>query len=135
MQSKNDNSRLQVLDKLSLADRCFYKNEIDLVDKLLSIYSITKKDKKQQLRKFEKDVLNYYMRFGYSPETKKKLIEDLKKSSDSITQATFYLTKKGYLVQNERNFAKKSLSKDLLRFSEAFVSGDKVMLVLAFKRK
>ena len=132
--TKSDN-KLRALERLSLADYCYYNNEIDLVDKLLSLYSITRKSKKNQLRKFEKDILIYYMRFGYSAATKKLIQDELGKSKDSITQATFYLAKKGYLDQNPTNFSKKKLSKDLVRFKEGFVGGTKTMLVLGFKRK
>ena len=38
------------------ADSCLYKNQIDYVDKLITIYSVIKMDKDCQLRQFEKDV-------------------------------------------------------------------------------
>lgn len=135
MSDNSSEKKLKVLETLSLTDYCYYKNEIDLVDKILSVYSITGKSKKDQLRKFEKDVLNYYMRFGYSTETKRLIEEELGKSPDSITQATFFLTRKGYLEQSKTNFSKKRLSKDLLRFRDGFISGNKKMLILGFKRK
>lgn len=115
--------------------RCTYKHQIDFVDKLITIYSTIAMDEKNQLRKFEKDVLNYYMRFGYSTETKKKITEDLGKSPDTITQATFYLKKKKYLVDSKTNMSKKKLNKDLQMLKDNFIDGKKKVLAIGFKRK
>lgn len=126
---------LQKKEKIIYADVCIFKNEIDFVDKLLSVYSITKMDSKNQLRDFEKDVLNYYIRFGYSTETKKRINKELKKSKDTITQATFYLSKKGYLIPSKTNLSQKKLNPDLQRIKSGFIDGDKKILALGFKRK
>lgn len=117
------------------ADFCHYKNQIDYVNKLITIYSITKMDMDNQLRTFEKDVLNYYMRFGYSTDTKKLIRKNLGKNLDTITQATFYLSKKGYLVQSKKNFSQKELNKDLERIRRNFILGDKKILSIGFKLK
>lgn len=117
------------------ADHCIYKNQIDFVDKLLVIYSAIKMDKDNQLRNFEKDVLNYYVRYGYSTETKKRAQKELKKSLDTITQATFYLTKKKYLLSSKNNFSQKVLNKDLERIRENFLLGNKKIMAIGFKRK
>lgn len=114
---------------------CRYKNEIDFVDKLISIYSITSKKSDEQIRKFEKDVLIYYMRFGYSSDTKKKISIALKKSLETITQATFFLKEKGYLVDSKSNFSRKELCKDLQEMKDNFLDGDKKILAIGFKRK
>ena len=108
-------SNISPKEEIIHADFCLYKNQIAYVDKLITIYSIIKMDKDSQLRNFEKDVLNYYLRFGYSTDTKKKIREIEKKSLDTITQATFYLKKKGYLIQSKTNFSQKSFQNcDLL---------------------
>jgi hypothetical protein len=70
-------------------------------------------DEKNQLRKFEKDVLNYYMRFGYSTETKKKK----------------------YLIDSKTNMSKKKLNKDLQILKDNFIDGKKKVLAIGFKRK
>jgi len=75
------------------------------------------------------------MRFGYSTDTKKKIKKELSKSLDTITQATFYLTKKGYLVQSKRNFSQKELNKDLERLRKNFILGNKRILAIGFKMK
>jgi hypothetical protein len=115
--------------------RCTYKHEVDFVDKLITIYSTIAMDEENQLRKFEKDVLNYYMRFGYSPETKKKITQALGKSPETITQATFYLKKKKYLVDSKTNMSKKKLNKDLQIIKDNFIDGKKKVLAIGFKRK
>jgi hypothetical protein len=117
------------------ADFCLYKNQIDYVDKLITIYSVIKMDKENQLRNFEKNVLNYYLRFGYSTDTKKRIRKELGKSLDTITQATFYLTKKGYLIPSKTNFSQKTLNKDLNRLRRNFITGKKRVLAVGFKMK
>lgn len=132
-----------LINEVILSDFCFYKNEVDFVDKLLSIYSAinsskpTKKDKEKtsQLRKFEKDVLIYYIRFGYSTETKKRISKELGKSLDAVTQANFHLTNKGYLVASKTNHSNKKLNKDMQRLRDGFVLGNKNILAIGFKRK
>lgn len=117
------------------ADWCIYKNEIDFVDKMLTIYSVVKMDEDNQLRRFEKDALNYYIRFGYSTNTKKLIEKQLKKSTATITQATFYLSKKGYLIPSKTNLSQKKLNNDLQRLRDGFINGKKKILALGFKRK
>ena len=128
-------SNISPKEEIIHADFCLYKNQIAYVDKLITIYSIIKMDKDSQLRNFEKDVLNYYLRFGYSTDTKKKIREIEKKSLDTITQATFYLKKKGYLIQSKTNFSQKTLNKDLERIRRDFVVGNKKVWAIGFKMK
>ena len=121
-------------DKI-LSDFCIYKNEIDFVDKLVSLYAIIEMGPECQLRNFEKVILIYYMRFGYSSETKKRAEKELKKSYDTITQATFYLSRKGYLIPSKTNLSKKSLNMDLQRIRDGFINGNKKIYAIGFKRK
>ena len=126
---------LQKNKEIVFAEFCVYKNEIDFVDKLLAIYSVIRMDSDSQLRKFEKDVLSYYIRFGYSTDTKKRINKELKKSKETITQATFYLSKKGYLTPSKTNHSQKKLNGDLQRLRDSFIDGDKKILAIGFKRK
>ena len=41
-----------------------FKNEIELIDKVLSIYTIIKYEGKEQLRNYEKNILIYYVQIG-----------------------------------------------------------------------
>ena len=113
---------------------CRFKNEMDFVDKLLVIYSTVAMSQDNQLRKFEKDVLNFYMRYGCSTETKKKITEELGKTPETITQATFYLKKKGYLLDSRTNMSKKTLNKDLQALRKNLIDGQKPFLLIGLKR-
>lgn len=114
---------------------CPYKNQIELVDKLILIYSIIVMNKNNSLRKFERDVLNYYIRYGFSLETKKKINKELGKSMETITQATFFLAKKGYLIKSKTNLTNKYLNPELQSIRDNIIEGDKKILAVGFKRK
>ena len=114
---------------------CNYKNDIDFVDKLISIYSIVHLKKADKLRKFEKDILNYYMRFGYSTQTKKRIAKELRKSAESVTQTTFHLKNKGLLINSKTNFSTKKLNEELQEIKDFFIDGDKKVLAIGFLRK
>lgn len=121
-------------NKLMHPNLCKFKNQIDFVDKLISIYSVMFLNEKTKLRKFEKDVLNFYMRFGYSTATKKKIQTELGKSAETITQATFFLKQKKCLIDSKTNFSNKRLCKELQDFKDNFIDGDKKILAIGFKR-
>lgn len=121
-----------------------FKNEVDLVNKLLSIYSLTKendippKDAKfdsYKLRKYERDVLNYYIRYGYSPETKKIIEEDMGKKSNAVTQTDFSLKEKGYLLDLENNYRMKKLNPYLEEIRRKFIVEKKRAYALHFKKE
>lgn len=112
---------------------CHYKNEVDLVNKLLSIYSIVKKD--GDLRDFEKKVLNYYIRKGYSSETKKQISKELNLKDRNLNQTNYHLTKKGYLKQSSRNQKHKKLNKELQEIRDLFIEGKIKVYTIGFKQK
>jgi len=112
---------------------CSFKNEVDLVNKLLSIYSIVKKN--GDLRDFEKKVLNYYIRKGYSSETKKQIVKELGLKQRNLNQTNYHLTNKGYLKQSTKNQKNKSLNKDLQEIRDLFVQGKTRTYVIGFKQK
>lgn len=112
---------------------CQYKNEVDLVNKLLSIYSIVKKD--GDLRDFEKKVLNYYIRKGYSSKTKDQIRNELGLKQRNLNQTNYHLTNKGYLRQSTRNQKNKSLNKELQEIRNLFVEGKTKAYVIGFKQK
>lgn len=112
---------------------CIYKNEVDLVNKLLSIYSIVKKN--GDLRDFERKVLNYYIRKGYSKETKDQIIKELNLKQRNLNQTNYHLTNKGYLKQSTKNQKNKSLNKELQDIRKFFVEGKIRAYVIGFKQK
>lgn len=112
---------------------CSYKNEVDLVNKLLSIYSIVKKN--GDLRDFERKVLNYYIRKGYSTETKDQIRKELGLKQRNLNQTNYHLTNKGYLKQSTKNQKNKSLNKELQEIRDLFVAGKTRAYVVGFKQK
>lgn len=90
---------------------CEFKNEVDLVDKILSIYSIIKKN--NDLRKFERNILNYYLRKGLTEDTKKLIKKELNINSSNLTQVNYYLRNKDYIVKDTKNHNKDHLCKEL----------------------
>lgn len=120
-----------------------FKNEVDLVNKILSIYSLTKENDLPakgskfdsfKLRKFEKDVLNYYIRYGYADETKKMIEEDMGKKPNAITQVDFLLKEKGYLEDLPNNYRMKKLNDSLEQIRKQFILDKRKIYALHFKK-
>lgn len=120
-----------------------FKNEVDLVNKILSIYSLTKENDEPpknsrfdsfKLRKFEKDVLNYYIRYGYGEETKRMIEEDMNKKSNAITQVDFLLKEKGYLEDLPNNYRMKKLNPSLEEIRKQFILGKRRVYALHFNK-
>ena len=119
-----------------------YNNEIELIDKLLKIYDLAKEEvinskngKPYQLRKFERDVLIYYIRYGYSKETKNMIIKDTDKKPNSIVQTDFLLKEAGYLEDLETNYRMKKLNPHLEKIRIDFVLKKNKVYGLHFKAK
>lgn len=112
---------------------CSYKNEVDYINKLLSIYSIVKKN--GDLRDFERKVLNYYIRKGYSAETKEQIRKELGIKPKNLNQTNYHLTKKGYLKNSTRNQKQKSLHKELQEIRDLFIKGKTKIYVVGFRQK
>lgn len=120
-----------------------FTNEVDLVNKILSIYSLTKENDtppkgskfdSYKLRNFEKDVLNYYIRYGYGDETKKMIEEDMSKKPNAITQVDFLLKEKGYLEDMPNNYRMKKLNSVLEQIRKQFVTDKRKVYALHFKK-
>jgi hypothetical protein len=102
-----------------------FNNEIELIDKLLKIYDLSREIadgvQPKPLRKFERDILIYYMRYGYSKETKLIIEKDTDKKSNAIIQTDFLLKKAGYLEDSKNNFRMKKLNTALEKIRQDFV--------------
>lgn len=102
-----------------------FKNEIELIDKLLRIYELSKEsnneEKVKNLRKFERDVLIYYIRYGYSKDTKNMIQEDTGKKLNALIQIDHLLKKQGYLEDLETNFRMKKLNPYLEKIRQDFI--------------
>ena len=108
-----------------------YKNEIDLIDKILRVYSISQ-DK--PLRNFERLILIYYIRSGYNKETKEFIKEDTGKKDGDIRVADVHLRDKGYLNSHPNNLRMSILSPDMNSVRESFIKNKKEVYVLLFQK-
>ena len=108
-----------------------YKNEIDLIDKILRVYSISQ-DK--PLRNFERLMLIYYIRNGYRKETKEFIKEDTGKKDGDIRVADVHLRDKGYLMNHPKNLRMSILSPDMESIRSSFVLNKKEVYVLLFQK-
>ena len=95
-----------------------YKSDLDKIEKILTIYSIVKEIK---FRDFEKDVLKYYLVYGYNKETQEMIMEDLGKSDINIRVTDTWLRKNGFLNLGVNNKRKSSLSKDMEMMRKDFI--------------
>jgi hypothetical protein len=113
-----------------------YKNQVDLVDKLLKIYDLSKEysldDNKRNLRNFERQVLNYYIRHGYSKETKNLIEKDTGKKLNAIVQIDFLLKESGYLEDMENNYRMKKLNPYLEKIRQDFILKRNIVYGLHF---
>ena len=109
-----------------------YKSDLDKIEKILTIYSIVKEIK---FRDFEKDVLKYYLAYGYNKETQEMIMEDLGKSDVNIRVTDTWLRKNGFLNLGVNNKRKSSLSKDMEMMRKDFILDKKDVYALIFKRE
>ena len=118
-----------------------FQNEFELIEKLLRIYDISKpivKDsngKELRLRNFERDILKYYIRYGYSKETKNLIVEDTGKKLNAIVQTDFLLKESGYLEDLEHNYRMKKLNSHLEKIREDFINKKNRVYGIYFKNK
>lgn len=108
-----------------------YKNEIDLIDKILKIYSISQE---VNLRNFERTILIYYIRNGYSKETKEFIRQDTSKKEGDIRVADTNLRRKGFLKTSMGNMRMSELSSDMESIRQSFVKNKKNIYVLVFNK-
>ena len=109
-----------------------YKSDLDKIEKILTIYSTVKEVK---FRDFEKDVLKYYLVYGYNKETQEMIMEDLGKSDVNIRVTDTWLRKNGFLNLGINNKRKSSLSKDMEMMRKDFILDKKDVYALIFKRE
>lgn len=99
-----------------------FKNEIELIDKILSIYTIAKYEEKMRLRPYEKNILIYYVRKGINEETLANVCEDRKIEKNYLHKINKDLRDKGYLVTSETNYRKFHLNDELEDIRENFIN-------------
>ena len=109
-----------------------YKNEIELLQKIIRIYSIIKLN--DNLENHEEKVLMFYFKYGYSPETKQKIRDSLGITPHYLNTINYHLDNKGYLRKDENNKQKKHLSDDLKQLREAFLDRGVEVYAIGIKK-
>lgn len=109
-----------------------YKDEIDMLQKIIRIYSIVKLN--DDLENHEEKVLMFYFKYGYSSETKDMIRESLDITAHYLNTINYHLDNKGYLRKDENNKQKKHLSDDLKKLREAFLDKGVEVYAIGVKR-
>ena len=99
-----------------------YSNMIELIDNILSIYSIIKFKDSKRLRNYEKNVLIYYVINGISEETLDNVCKDKSIEKNYLHKINKDLRDKGYLVSSSTNYRKFSLNSELEDIRENFIN-------------
>lgn len=94
-------------------------SEMDEIIRCIKMYLILKDIKKITGRKLE--VLSYYLRFGYSKETKKKVLKGIKITDSNLNNINHELRKMGVINSVGYNQSANEVDKDLLQFKEFIV--------------
>lgn len=108
-----------------------YENDLELIEKLLLCYAIVKN---KPLRPFELVVLKYYIKYGYSDETKEYIMENENKKSIDLRVVNTHMRQKGYLNHGVTNMRKSELSADMEKLRNDFILDGKKFCVLFFER-
>lgn len=109
-----------------------YETDLDLIESILDVYSLMKGIK---LRTYEKLVMKYYIKYGYSTEVRDMVSEDIDKSINNVKVAETSLRKLGFLKKGTRNERKTELSDDMESLRRQFVIEKKRVLALLFKKE
>jgi len=99
-----------------------YSNKIELLDTMLSVYSITYL--KTPLSYREKEVLREYILNGFSSKTKKAIKASLKIKDSNLNTLNYKLKQKGFLLNHPTNQKQKELNTDLTRIRDVFMNDE-----------
>lgn len=99
-----------------------YSNNIELLDTMLSVYSITYL--KTPLSYREKEVLREYILNGFSSKTKKAIKASLKIKDSNLNTLNYKLKQKGFLLNHTTNQKQKELNADLTRIRDVFMNDE-----------
>lgn len=86
------------------------KSDLDLIDKMIQIHAVVKGI---HLRPFERSVLKYYLKYGYSRETIEKIKEWENKTHGNMKTTNSYLISSGFLEKGVNNEKKGNLSPEM----------------------
>lgn len=105
-------------------------SEMDEILRCIKLYVILKDIKKLTGRKLE--VLSYYLKFGYSKETKKDIIKGIKITDSNLNNINHELRKMGVINSVGYNQSANEVNKELLEFKKFIVDnkGNYVLIKL-----
>jgi len=110
-----------------------FKDDLDLLNKILSIYAaiVNLNEGNNHLRPKLVQVISFYILFGYSVDTKNTIMESLNITKKNLNQINSELTRKNYLLRDAFNFRTKHLSKELKEVKSYFLTGNhsKIFLI------
>lgn len=112
-----------IMSKPIYLNKMKIESDLDKINKVVSIFSIIKNGNLGycHIRPRCVQVISYYILFGYSRETR-ELIQSLGIKLKNLNQINSELTKKGYLVKDDKNFHNKHLSNELKKIKDYFMN-------------
>jgi len=111
-------------------NRAKVKNDIDMLDKLLTVYSILNFEERDKLVKHERQVLLYYVKNGLTKESVDNICEDYGYKANYLYGVNKRLKDKGYLVKDENNQHKYHLNKELAYLRKKFIEDKSKMYII-----
>lgn len=108
-----------------------YKNDLEFLNIVINIYSLVKL--RESLTKKQKDVLRYYLKSGYSDETKNAIRLDFKIKKTHLNQINWALNKKGFLKKHPTNERSKVVSEELIKLRDSFLKDGISMYTVIFQ--
>jgi hypothetical protein len=112
-----------------------YANEIEMIDKVLSFYSVANFEEKDRLKNYEKNILIYYVRKGITEESLEDVCVDRNIKKNYLHKVNKDLRDKGYLVMSETNYRKFHLNKDLQDIRTAFIENKASIYLITLGQK
>lgn len=95
------------------------KTDLEKLGKIVTIYCLMNNIK---IRGFEVDVLVYYLKYGYSDETRSMISEDTGKNITYINTTNTHLRDLGFIEKGVNNLRKSKLSEEMEKLRKQFIT-------------
>src|SRR5690606_4440557 len=102
--------------------------EMEEVLRCIKLYVIFKGIAKITGRKME--VLAYYLLYGYSRDTKKKIIQELRITDSNLNNINHELRTAGAITMMDNNQTQNEINKELLGFKRFLVDNEKRYILI-----
>lgn len=101
------------------------ENEIEVLSAMVQLYaaSVTVRRDKKPLRKKLASLLAYYMKYGYSKDSKEIAASSMGVKTTNLNVMNHELTRLGYLIPSTKNFNNKNLHPELEKLSDYYKKG------------